>query len=303
MTNTLSKIRLGVVALICCLAVGVCVLTAPAQAWAVDSSNGAKVKELKTNTTYKSFDITGDKKADKVKVSISGNDAGLPGYTKISVSVNGKTVMSKSGIYFRDLGVSVVTLKNKKPFLFLSIIAGTVGTRNQGAANLSGIYKYSGGKLKAVATPATIYPSKVGSYRIVSLAKASGNSVTLTYAVDSYSAGSIDADYTFNYKSGTLKLKSRIASVKLYDGNSHKALKTMTAYTKYDCKKKSFTIKKGQVVAFKRAFSNGKTTTMEVQCDGKTGWIKMAMSPKSALLYKNSYGRYAPPFDGIRGTW
>lgn len=302
MTAIQNRVRLAIVVVACCLAVGLCAVALPHQAWAIAGKDGAKVTTLKNGKTCTVPDVTGDKKADKVKVQVTWtNKYGSKYISKVAIKVNGKTALSKSNTGFAGLSAFVVTLKNGKSFLFVkpTVMSDTpVWSKVKDSASFNGLYKYSGGKFKLVANTSKVFPSKVGTYRGVSLTEVSGNKVTLTYSAMTYFLSQLYADYSYAYKSGTLKQVSKKAPVRPMYGNKLVAAKSMTAYKNYDCKKKAFTIKKGKTVLFKQIFSNGKTVSLQVQSGSQLGWIKVAMSPKSSLLLKAGYG-HVPPFENV----
>ena len=269
----------------------------PADVYATTATKGAKVHTLKENVTYTQYDATGDRKADTVKVATSYQDGYIG--NKITVYLNGKKAFAKS-TWFYSVKAQLIQLKNGKCFMYL------YAPMDNGDAEVCALYQVKNGKLKRVINFNKGLGSKIGSHVGGEVKKVSGNSMTVSFRAMSYMAGSISADYTYKYKSGTLKKTSKTG--KLHVGttshkNTYKSKKVITAYKNTKCTSKKFTIKKGAKVKFLKTYVKDNTVRFQVKSGGKTGWIKVANHYESPLMHKYLYtpGFYAyePPFVGL----
>lgn len=85
------------------------------------------VVTLRTNKTYTSYDITGDKKKDKILVKIKKNSR-YDYYDSLYVNINGKTLYQFTDEFFyageyENVDIKIYTLKNGVPFLYLAAYA------------------------------------------------------------------------------------------------------------------------------------------------------------------------------------
>lgn len=298
--RVLEKTGLKLLLLVCAAVFAMAVAMAvPAQAHALTSpkvSNGAHVYTLQANTTYTSYDATGDGKPDTVRVATSTDQYNTG--DRITVYINNKKVFSKkTWFYYAD--IQLIQLKNKKCFLYLH------APMDNDDAEVCGVYQMKKGKLKQVINCNKAFGTKIGYHTGGMVAKVSGNAIWMDMRDMSYMAGSIEATWKYAYKGGTLKRTSKTAklSVPLAKHNTAKTKKSMTAYKNTACKAKKFTIKKGQKVKFLKVYVKGNTVRFQVKAGGKTGWIKVADNGHSALMHKYEHTPgfylYEPPFEGL----
>ncbi|MEE0706914.1 MAG: hypothetical protein UCH28_11110 [Adlercreutzia sp.] len=270
--------------------------TQPTDAYATTAAKGAKVHTLKENVTYTQYDATGDRKADTVKVATSYDNYDFG--NKITVYLNGKRAFSKSTIFYY-VEAQLIQLKNGKCFIYL------FAPIDNGDAEVCALYQVKNGKLKRVINFNKGLGSKIGYHVGGQVKKVSGNSMTVSFTSMSYMTGFISANYTYKYKSGTLKKTSTTGklSVGFTPKSTYKTKKAITAYKNTKCTSKKFTIKKGAKVKFLKTYVKGNTVRFQVKSGGKTGWIKVATRYDSPLMYKYQYrpGSYThePPFEGI----
>lgn len=283
------------------LAVAVCaaallMAVAPGVAHAAPKvSGGAQVHTLSENVTYTQYDITGDKKPDKIKVKATYDGYGYG--SRIVVYVNGKKAFSKS-TYFYGVVAQLITLKNGKPFLFLEAWS------DNDDADVRGLFKCSKGKLKQVVDCNNGFGKKIGTHRGGEIKAVTGNKIVVSHRIMSYMAGNISGDFTYKHTKGALKKTSSTGKLSVGNrkSNTYKALKSMKAYKSTSCKSAKFTIKKGQKVKFLKVYVKGNTVRFQVKAGGKTGWIKVADRYESPLMYcrQESWGAtYRPPFKGL----
>lgn len=271
------------------------VATLPNSAYAVKTSNGAKCHAISSGTVYNQYDVTGDRKADTVYIYL-GRDSSYS-YSSIYVYINQKLAFhSNTNFYY--LAAQLITLKNGKAFLYLK------ASGDNDDADICGIYKVSNDKLKQIVDCNKGFGKKVGSHTGGEITKVSGNAMKVRFSVMAFMSGRTEAEYTYKYKSGTLKKIGKIG--KLYVGsrksNTYKAKKSITAYTSTKCNHKKFKIRMKQNVKFLAAYVNGNTVRYRVKAGKKIGWIKVANSYNSPLMYKNwttpDFYIYEPPFEG-----
>ena len=113
---------------------------APAHAKAAGKVKNPAIVRLKPGKTYTKYDITGDKKKDKIKITLGKRDES-DFIKRITVSVNGKKIVKKGigSFYYKT---SLVTLKNGKVYLW-------VKSSSEDADDTWGcLYQYRKGKLE-----------------------------------------------------------------------------------------------------------------------------------------------------------
>lgn len=232
---------------------------------------------LKTNKTYKSYDITGDKKKDTIRVDILKH-SGYDYYDSLSVKINGKTAYSFKNKYFyanngyTEVSVKLYTLKNKKPFLYLYAQA------DNGDGAVCGVFQYKGGKLKQIINFQTLFKS-YGGHNLGEVVSIKGNTITTRFYVMSYVLGPCYVQYKYTYKNGTLKRTSAITNFeKIYSygkpTTTFYANKALTAYTSAKSSNKAFTIKRGEAVKVDKCYMSGGKMRVRIEYKGKYGWIK-----------------------------
>lgn len=232
---------------------------------AVQAANPTEAN-LQANRTYSSYDITGDRKNDKIKIKSN------PGSHSVSVVVNGKTVYSAHPKYFEDVTAKLYTLKNGKPFLYLFAWDIT------DSSDVNGVFQYKSGKLKQVINFNTFF-AKYGNHQSGQILGVDGNTLHTRFFLMSWSTGVSNINVDYKYKSGSLKRTSNTfiyEGLHTLDGNAStfKAGKVIKAYTSVKSVKKAFTIPKNARVAVTKCYNNGKTMMIQVKYKGKYGWIK-----------------------------
>lgn len=235
-----------------------------------------QIVKLRTNKTYKSYDITGDKKKDTIKVKIHKNSR-YDYYDSLTVTVNGKNAYSFKNQFFYagpydNVDIILYTLKNGKPFLYLYAQA------DNGDGPVCGVFQYKSGKLKEIINFQTFFKD-YGIHQSGEVVTINGNSITVRYYVMSFALGPCYVTYNYLYKNGTLCRTSNTANFeKIYSygkiTNTFISNKMITAYTSVSAKRKAFTMKKGAIVQVDKCYCNGKSFLIRVKYKGKYGWIK-----------------------------
>ncbi|MBS7008126.1 hypothetical protein [Anaerostipes sp.] len=236
------------------------------------SAKNPKEVTLKPGKTYKKYDITGDKKKDKILIKLTSHKNNPSIKMKTAVYVNGRKVYSKKG-YSYGITAKIYTLKNKKPFLYLNSWA------DNGDGPVNALFRYKSKKLKKVINFQTLFGSKYGTYGTHpggSVVKVKGNTVTARFDLMSWTIGPSSYEYQYKYKKGTLKRTSSAGKV-------YTSLNSSTATAKKNIKvyrtakiSSSFTVlKKGQKVQFIKSYVKGKHHFLKIRMSNKkTGWIK-----------------------------
>lgn len=231
---------------------------------------------LKPGKTYKSYDITGDKKPDTIRISqteilYQGERTGA--YQSLAVSVNGKTVYSVNKTYFY-LQTKLYTLDNGKPFLYIDATSDDYGVA------VCGLYRYQSGALKQVVDFHKV-ALKCGEGQGASVT-AKGNMFTADYGLETYSFSHARVRYYYKYTNGTLKQTSSIGTFrKIGFKTAPRSLTTrvkLTAYRSQTSGKKTFTIPAGKSVRIDKCYWNKNYMRFRVKYNGRYGWVKAATS-------------------------
>ena len=243
-------------------------------------------------------DITGDGIADKLTVVCSkqGGDQDFF-YRRINIAVNGKSPLSyyhKSGFY--DLVVKECVLRNGKKYLYL------VTEGEDDNPYLSGLFQYSGGKLKsAYDFNHMVKSKKIGKskspagLRIQDLS-VKDNSISFMGAAQFSGTGYTYLRFSLTpNKDGTLRRTSNIGEIEYVSGRNlntkrtYKAQGKLKVYKSATSKKVKFKLKKGTKVKVQKVyFGNKKARILIRTTKGKTGWVDMLTGVK--VKYKSWYG-------------
>lgn len=252
----------------------------PTEAHAISASNGAKVKTMKMNKTYK-CDINGDKKQEKVRITFDGS--------AVKVLVNGsvKYTNKSGGPDFAQ--ALLITLKNGRTLLYYS--------RDGYDYKYDQVLCYKSGKMKSLLDSEKLFPKSYAYLPAFGIEKVSGNSLFVQVRNVSYSTGWTTATFKYTYKNGALKRATSSAAITSLGARTgknatFKAARSMKAYTSAKCTKAKFTIKKGQKVEIKKIYFNSKMVGYQVKTGNKTGWIK-GQTQKQYFKYSSCL------FDGL----
>lgn len=258
------------------------------------AANPTSVK-LSAGKTYKSYDITGDKKADtilisKKKIYYQGWDTGA--YQSVSITVNGKKVYSLNKTYFY-LSVKLYTLANGKPYLHIDATSDDYGVA------VSGLFRYKNGKLaKEVDFHNTALKCGVG--QVGTVQAVNGNTFAVDYFFESYALSNVKVRYNYKYVNGALKKTSAIGTFKKISFKSApRSLTTktkLTAYKSTTSDKKAFTIPAGKSVKIDRCYCGKNYMRFRVKYSGKYGWVKAATSGYEII----NYGMFSRQFKNIQ---
>lgn len=239
----------------------------------VSAANPQMVK-LKTNKTYKSYDITGDKKKDTIKINIPPKKSKYDDYASLSVIINGKVAYSFKNQWFTGACARLYTLKNGKPFLYL------YASGANGDGPVCAVFQYKNNKLSKIINFQTLFKG-YGYHLYGDVMSISGNTITTEYRLSTYVLGYCTVRYKYSYKDGTLKRTSSTANFHETYSRGKKtrtfyANKNLTAYTSTKATKKAFTIKRGAAVQVDKCYCLSGKMLVRVKYKGKYGWLKAA---------------------------
>ena len=165
--------------------------------------NPAKAK-LSLNTTYNGYDVTGDGKADTIRISSVSLEAD-EWNVGLKVEINGKKVLYKKDCYYYGIEASLCTLKNGKVYLYL------YNPGDDGDAYYCGLYQYKNGKLKCVLNMNKFYGSgKLGYHTNGEVKAVSGNKITVGIYQQNYELGGISVYFDYIYSKGKLVQSSNV---------------------------------------------------------------------------------------------
>lgn len=241
--------------------------------------------ELKSEKTYKKYDITGNKKKDTIKISIPKDKNNR--YGTIKIVMNGKSQTLTRSKTSKKMRVFLVTLKNGKIYLW---IQGNTTNEND---PWKCILQYKKGKFVKVADLSkTAYNyTKNSSAKIV---KVTGNSITVQQNITSTALADVTYQVIYAYKKGSLNKTSY--SYKIVDAAyQHKSKdkkgtlnNTVTLFSSPTSTKKIETVKAGTKAAATTLYMTSKSICVKIETTtGKTGWVKCTKTFDSKkLLFK-----------------
>lgn len=245
------------------LAIGIfAAMPSPAEAKAANNT-------LEVNKTYTQYDVTGDKKADTLRVSAPWNE-NYKMYDRYEVFINGKKALSAKD---KGYSINIQRLKLNNGKVYLAIVAIVDNSDIPGAA----IYQYKNGKLKKAIDLDAM--DKIGYHNSVSDISASGNQIGVTYHEMSHSLGFISFRLNYQYKSGKMVQKTtkpKLLQTSQAKGAYWTANRSMSVL-KAPGGKKLTTLKPGKKAAIDRIYINTKHNKIYLHVKikgGKAGWVK-----------------------------
>lgn len=246
----------------------------------------------------KNLDATGDGYADTIKAVATRNSSTSGYLNSIKVTVNGKKVMSYSNYSNRinRAVVSVVTLKNKTPFVWVNLLDG------KGNA-IQKLFKYESGSFSKVLSNKTVAKKKTSNWIITALEPVD-NKIYVTWRLTTTVTGITKLKYTYECQDGWLERTSDTAKELSYvtgeyggfTKNQLTAAGTFKVYKKKNLKKVKFKVKQGKKVQILSARIVGKKLLYKVKYGKKTGWIgcpkiKQKSKRAPATLFYETYGK------------
>ena len=287
------------------------------QTFATRASNGREsLVDIYVNSSYSNYDITGDGKADTIKVKTLGTMApgtysGQPThYDGLAIYVNGREALKLTKKAFNTshdgYALQLATLNNGKVFLYVrSKWYNQLDTTNR-------LYRYKSGKLVLAKDLIKIADSRDGLKSDGTIARSyglrgpngitvSGNRIVAKGMLANSLVGSGAFDINLLYKKGKLILSPRTSSLDI-SSYTHPSTQTLTAkrsiaaYKSTTGSKKAFTIKKGQKVTIKKISIRNKNPRVQVKVGKKTGWIKLIRDVSGLWSYNSSTHRFGQKY-------
>lgn len=247
--KSLKKAMVLLAVIISCLAAGV----------TVQAASGEQIK-LKQNVTYK-YDVTGDKKADKILIKVPKATNGEVG---ASIYVNGKLaykVPDKTAYFYTG---ELLVLANQKPFLYVE---------GEGVNDTSYdcLFQYKSNKLKKIRDFQREYVA--ANYQGANLS-VSGNKVIVEHWAQSFITGGIRSKFYLVYKNGTLVKSSTASTVtKTNCGEKLTLRKNIRLYQTIGNRGKSVTVKKGQKMKVLKICNYKEKSYFYGEVSGRKGWF------------------------------
>lgn len=255
--------------------------------------SGGKSHSL-ARKTVRSRDVTGDARVDAVEISVVPSDtAGLA--RSVTIDVNGSRAWSyeAAGGSIDNVTISVITLKNKMPFVFTSVFCADGASRQE-------LCQFQDGVLAAVASNELLSKDGV-SDAYISSAKPTGNRVVLTFEFASTLTGVSRTSFAYAYRDSTLRLSSETsralryvtASSGEYTRKALVAARRLAVYDGPELASRAFTVRAGKKVRPLAVRLQGDKLLYQVKYGKKTGWLvcPTAGAASGAPLLTGAFGR------------
>lgn len=284
MKNELRKKIFCMLIMLCAL----CVLGKEQKVYAAKSGYAklGNVWDRNKSKTYKKYDVTGDGKADKVKIVMKR--IGENGYDgRLRIYVNGKLAydnIASDCIYW---SVGLVFLKNGKTFFnIMSLVSSD-------DVDLHKLYQYKYGKF-TVAYDFLKYYEGYAHNVSAGVDSVKGNTIYASICGQFWKTGGIGHNIKIQYKNGKLKRVSNYCPISYGSERKNRwtANRKIKAYKNPGSKKVIYTIKKGDVIKINKVVYKNKKIYFQVKNkngDGKTGYIPETIYPSAKTYFKEAY--------------
>lgn len=252
-----------------------------------EAKNPSMVR-LKTGKTYKSYDITGDKKKDTIKITTPKNK--YETYDVVKIKINNQTTKLKNTWGSFSIKTYLVTLKNGRSYLWIK------GEAENEDDPWECLYRYKNGKLvKAVDFKNSSY--NYTNHHNTRIIKVAGNTISTRQYIMSTAMAGVDYKVDYAYKNGTLKRTSSAytivdAGYKYMTNSKPGTMKSTKAlYRDASCMKKAGTVKAGTKANAVKIYMTKKAFHVKIKTvNGKTGWVKGSRRFNSnALIFKECF--------------
>lgn len=236
--------------------------------------------------TYKKYDVTGDGKADKIKISFKR--VGERGYDgRLRIYVNGKLAYDNTASDCIYWNVGLVRLKNGKAFFDIRNLVSSDDV------DLHRLYKYDDGKFK-VAYDFLKYYEGYAHNVATAVYKVKGNTIYASIYGQFWKTGGIGHNIKIQYKNGKLKRVSTYCPISYgsEEKNRWTATKKIKVYKKPGSKEVIYTLKKGDVIKINKVVYKNKKIYFQVKNKngkGKTGYIPELIYPFEGSYFKEAH--------------
>lgn len=228
--------------------------------------------------TAKKADLTGDGKADTVKIIKTRAYPGYDLYSHLKIQINGKTAFSKTTYYY-SVTAKTIKLANKKAFLVI------YAPGDDNAADYNGIFAYRKGRLTRIVDFNKCIPGYDVSLDQISTSK---NTVNVSLSQDANGLGVCSYKTSFTWKNNKFVQAPAITDFQIATTEGDRVKKGSTVTLSTDATAKTLlaqdadtaTLIKGAEAEFSDVTICEKTAYFSLIQDGTTYWIQI---PKDYL--------------------
>ncbi|MGN0242051.1 MAG: hypothetical protein ACI4CS_10225 [Candidatus Weimeria sp.] len=228
--------------------------------------------------TAKKVDLTGDGKADTVKIIKTRDYPDSDFYSRLKIQINGKTAFSKKTYYY-SVTTKTIKLANKKAFLVI------YAPGDDDAADYNGIFAYKKGRLTRIVDFNKCIPGYDVSLNQISTSK---NTVNVSLSQDTNGLGVCSYKTSFTWKNNKFVQAPAITDFQIAttEGDFVKKGSTVTLSTDATSKTllaqdaETATLIKGTEAEFSDVTIYGKNAYFSLIQNGTTYWIQI---PKDYL--------------------
>ncbi len=231
----------------------------------------ARIFPLTFDRTYTKYDITGDRKADKILIKQvkKTSEYGYSYPVSEDVYVNGKKCYSISTVDEYPVIAQIIRLGNGKKYLYIE--NGFNGVK------YGHLLQYSSGKfVGAINTDKDVQYTKEGFSFVWNVTNVKGNCIALEMVQRNPSLSWIYGKMVYTYKNGKLVPLTRTATLKcLADKNKNylTATRDIRFYTGQTSSTVAGVLKKGQKAKLTRVYFGKYHVRFEIRtADGRVGW-------------------------------
>nr|WP_288899212.1 hypothetical protein [uncultured Blautia sp.] len=248
----------------------------------------AQMVRLSLNKTYTSYDVTGDRKRDRIRIAA---DKSYGYFTRIRVIINGKTLLTKQNFDMRPNSVRtrICKLDNGKTFLFLEALGDSV------CEQTAALYQYNRGRLQTMINFRSLLSSTYFYKTYFDVKRVSGNTITFLAGGLAYNTGAIDWDMNYTYVNGKFSRSStgRMATENIRwaqtKTNNYTVARRFQTYKTAGSTQKAFAPRIGERVKLTHVCVRNKVPYFRVvDSRGQIGWMKGA---SKSLFQKVAVGQ------------
>lgn len=252
----------------------------------VEASNAPIARNLKLNTSYYNYDITGDGMADRFRLYPRYRIDNYT-YKGLRIQVNGISYefpWAYSDDYFESASYDIVTLANGKVFVFLNVYLDEDDI-------CQSLYQYINGRFYLALD--FVAPISFTLHPETSIVDVRDNTITIKQSTQLPRIAYADLVYSYNYANGNFARTSNVAKIASYSyaPSYLKVKKSVTWYKNKECKKKKGTLKKSTYAKPVELYIGKKNISIKIKTkSGKTGWVKGPKRIKSSELIFQKVG-------------
>ncbi|MCM1159408.1 MAG: hypothetical protein NC300_11915 [Bacteroidales bacterium] len=234
--------------------------------------------------TYKKYDVTGDGKVDKVKITMKR--VGENGYNgRLRIYVNNKLTYDCIAVDCIYWSVGLVCLKNGNVYFDIWNLVSSEDV------DIHGLYAYNNGKLETAYDFLKYYEGYAHNVS-TGVEKVKGNVIYVGIGAQFWKTGGISHNIKIQYKNGKLKRVSNYCPI-IYGSkaeNRWTAIRRIKIYEKPSSKKVIYTVKKGDVIKINKVVYKNKKIYFQVKNKkGKKGYMPELIYPTGGAYFKEAF--------------